>query len=148
MAVTYQIAQDEVFGIVKAVIDANQASLFGYTIDVRYPGVPKDTKPDMSMLWARASSQIVSDGQSALSNVGGVKRYDAIALLYVQLFSPRNVPEKQKSLTLAELLRSEFRKASPSGNLSFFNQKIVELPEEATNYPTNVVVEFRYQTVQ
>lgn len=149
MTITYQDAKDEVFGIVKSVINAKQTSVFGYTVDVRYPGAPKASQPDTTKLWARVSSQIVTDAQTALGNNGGIKLYEAVALLYVQLFAPRNVGASSDNCTiLAEFIRSEFRKASPSGNVWFLNQQIRELPETDTSYPVNVVVEFRYHTEQ
>lgn len=146
---TYQDAKDELFGIVRSVLISTAiTTLFGYEIDTRYSGVPGE-KPDQSRLWARVSAQLVTDGQTALANNNGVKLYEAVGLLYVQLFAPRNIPGgEDKAEQLAEAIRSEFRKASPSGLIWFRNQKIVDLPETLESYPKNVVTTFSYKTSQ
>jgi hypothetical protein len=138
---TYIEAQDEMFGIVKLKL----ASL-SY---VAWPRVPAPTSPDKTSMWARVSTQIVRDSQSTIGNTGGTRKFEAIGLLYVQLFAPRNIAgSSEAALALAQIIQKEFRKASPSGLISFSNQKIVELPETDQNYPINVSVTFTYQDKQ
>lgn len=138
---TYTEAQDELFGIVQA-----KVSSLAY---VAWPRVPAASNPDKTTLWARVSMQTVTDSQSSLAGSNGVRRFETVGLLYVQLFAPRNIGgSSEEALTLAKTIRDEFRKASPSGLISFKDQKIVELPETDQNYPINVSVTFTYQTTQ
>jgi hypothetical protein len=150
MSVNYSDALDELFGMVKAIFDqAKWSDLFGYTIDVRWPGVALATKPDMTKLWARVSFQIVSEPQASLSNAAGNKMYETTGLLYVQLFCPRNQPDSMDNgRELAVDMRNRFRHDSPSQEIWFRNQTVRELPETEENYPINVVVTFSYKTLQ
>lgn len=152
MSITYDQALDEIYGIAKAVFDDSQwPTLFGYTLDIRYQGVPKASKPDMQKLWVRVSSQIVGDGQASLTNVQGARMYEAHGLLFIQLFCPRNVGGSlDKGMKLAMALQNAFRKPSPSNEIWFEGtpgQVIRVLPETEESYPVNVVVAFRYQTL-
>lgn len=150
MPTTYIAAKDELFGIVKAVFDdAKWVALLGYVIDVRWPEVARASKPDFTKQWARVSAQSVSDGQATLSNVQNTKVFEAVGLLYVQLFCPRNMPASQENgLLIASDLQAAFRKQSPTGELWFRNQKISELPPTEDSYPINVQTDFQYRTLQ
>jgi len=149
MPIQYTAAIDELLGMIKTAWDAGALSIAGYEPEIRWPGNPIGTKPDMTKYWGRPSTQIVLDGQSSLANDQGLRRYQAQGLLYFQLFCPRNVADSlENGRLLAEVIRTAFREGSPSGDLWFRNQKIVELPETDESYPINVVVEFLYDTLQ
>jgi hypothetical protein len=148
MSLTYSQATDELFGMVKAVFD-NSNSLIGYIPDLRWPGIPRGDKPDDTKYWARPSAQWVTDQQSALANDNGTKIYEAVGLLYVQLFAPlgqANSPEKLRAL--GEMLQAKFRSQSDSSEIWFRNQRIIELPEDSKNYKANFVTQFTYKTLQ
>lgn len=148
MSITYSQATDELFGMVKEVFD-NSISLIGYIPDLRWPGIPRGDKPDNTKYWARPSAQWVVDQQSALANDQGEKIYEAIGLLYVQLFGPLGAPDSPDNIrALGELLQVKFRGQSDSSEIWFRNHRILTLPETAKNYRANFVVEFSYKTIQ
>lgn len=149
MSILYSDAIDELFGIVEAVfVSAPITALFG-TIDVRWQGVGIASQPDRTKVWARVSTQMVTDMQIALAQNANKNLYEATGLLYVQLFCPRNVATSMENgRTLALAMRNAFRKQSPSGEIWFRNQVITELPETTDFYPITVKTEYRYKTIQ
>lgn len=150
MSLSYLDAKDQLFTRAKNVLGGSDTNtLLGYVPDVRWQGVPTATVPDKSKLWARVSSQVVTDGQAALANANGKRLFEAAGLLYIQLFCPKGeagIPAK--GLLLAIALQAQYRQQSSSAELWFRNQRILELPETADSYPINVVTEFRYKTLQ
>lgn len=149
MAIQYEDAIDELFGMVKVVFDDSQwLTLFGYVIDVRWPGVAYATKPDPSKQWARVSQQVVTDGQVSLANTQGKRVFETVGLLYAQLFAPRNTPgAAENSRKVAEAIRDKFRGNSPSNEIWFRNQKIVELPTTQDSTPVNVVITYSFKSL-
>lgn len=148
MPITQQDAIDEIFGSVKQVFDAS-TSFIGYIPELRWPGNPVGNKPDDSKIWGRASQQIVTDDQASLSSANGKTLYEAVGLLYVQIFTPRNKPESPAlGLQLALKLRDKFQAQSNSAEVWFRKAIARELPEVAKNYRINFVVEFRYKTLK
>jgi hypothetical protein len=149
MPITYNNARDEMFGIIKAAWSGS-TDVVGYEPDIRWQGAPQGSAPDMDKYWARVSIQIVTDKQETLASDSlGKRLYKATGLIYFQLFCPRNVANPTiNGITLAELIRGAFRKASPSGSIFFYNQAIRELPPTDENYPINVVATFEYDTIQ
>lgn len=149
MPTTYDAAIDAMFGIAKAIFDVNALAILGYVPDVRYPGAPLGTKPDRSRLWARVSSQIVTDGQASLTNALQQRMYEADGLLYIQLFCPRNVGASiDKGRLIAKALQTSLRKDGLNGEIWFRKAKILELPESEESYPITVSAEFTYKTLQ
>jgi hypothetical protein len=146
----YSGARDEVFGIVTTLwASPALASVFGYVPELRYDGAEEAGTPDKSKTWARVSAQIVKDGQASLSGGDGTKKYRGIGLAYVQVFGSRiETNSKVNAIALAGLIQAQFRKPSPSGDLWFRDQKIVELPVTDSSYPVNVVVTFEYESIQ
>lgn len=147
MTTTYHDAVDSIFGTAKTVFDGYATTLLGYAPDVRYPGVPNANKPDKSKLWARCSSQIVTDVQASLSNVNNISFFFADGLFYIQLFCPRNVGGSiDKGRLIAEALQKAYRASPLSGEMWYSKVKIVELAETEENYPINVSGEYQYKT--
>jgi len=140
---TYVQAQDEVFTIAKAGIDSC-ATLAGYQIDTRWPADNSGIKPDPLRFWIRVSSQVVTDEQKTLANFNGIKNYEAIALMYAQIFCPRIAGAKDTGLQIAQVIRQGFRNRPIDDTVWFRRQKIVELPETEKEYPINLSVEFHY----
>lgn len=148
MALDFQSADDEVYGIVNAILTGAVAAILGYAPDIRWQGVVNPVKPDSSKAFFRVSSQMVSDRLAAMGAAGGTKRYEAISLLYVQIFMPRTVGGYAGvGKQIGDLIASQFKKASPSGMLQFINPKIVTLPETESSLPINVVVEYHYDSL-
>lgn len=142
MATTYSDAIDEVFKRVKGTVIT-----FDDPTEIRYAGNEKAAKPAKELFWMRVTTQVLIDQQASLSNYQESRFYETVAMLYMQLFCPRNVENSvPKGRIMAEQLQTVFRRASTSGELWYRNAKIVELPETAEAYPINITVEFRYKT--
>jgi hypothetical protein len=149
MSTTFLAARDELFGMVKTVLDTAASGPIGYALDVRYIGLAQAAKPDMKKLWARVSHQVVTDGQAALADVNSQKLFEAHGLLYVQLFCPRNIGGMyDKTMQLALNLQTAFRAQSPSGEVWFRDQIVRPLTETDENYPIQFSSAFNYQTLQ
>lgn len=150
MSVTQQDSLDLMYGIAKGAIDANAPGILHYAPDVRYVGQPKAERPDQEKLWIRISSSVVTDDLSAIPNATGQKLYQASGLLSVELYCPRNVAGSVSTfgLPLGEAIRSAYRSSGSSGEISFTNQKIVQMTETDESYLILVSVRFTYQTVQ
>ncbi len=144
----YIDATDEMFGVINGVLtDTRWHALLGYNIDTRWPGDAVPAKPSMVEMWARVSKQVVTDSQACLANANGERKFKTNGLLFVQLFCPRNQPATlENGRQVAIALQKEFRKQSPSGEISFRNQMIREI-ETDENYPINVSTEFEYFTL-
>lgn len=145
---TYAQALDSMFASVKATLDASGMSLVGYKPDTRWPGVPIASPPDKTKLWARVSVQIATDGQAALANFQGITLYEAMGLLYVQLFCPRNLAASLPNGRLVAIaLQATFRSLGATGDIWYRNAKFVELPETDDNYPVTFSTVFEYNTL-
>lgn len=158
MPVTLDNALDEMYGMIKTVVDAESAAIVGYVPEIRWPGAAKASKPDNTKIWLRVTNKIVVDEQRSLAdgNGTGTKRYTAIGFLIVQIFAPRtkfaavgtssNMLIVGKSLGIA--IRDKFRHPSPSGAIWFRDQKVDELSETPEYYPHNVTVTFQFDTIE
>lgn len=148
MATTYHAAIDEMFATADGVLIGYAATLLGYALDVRWPGVPVSSKPDKTRLWARVSAQIVTDAQVSLANANRISLFQATGLLNVQLFCPRNVGASiDNGRLIGEAIQNAFRTLSTSGEIWYTNQKVVELPEAGESYPITVSVRYTYKTL-
>lgn len=147
MSINYSAVIDEMFTTVKSIVDGS-SDLIGYVPEVRWQGVPKSTKPPVDKFWLRASKMIVTEQQASLSSVDDTRMWEAIGLMYVQCFCPRNLASSiDNGRLFAERMRNAFRQQSLSGEIWYRNQKVVELPETAESYPINVVIEFHFKTL-
>lgn len=148
MSIDAQDAVDEMFSTVKQVNDGSSVAIFGYVPEIRWPGQALATKPDMTKHWMRASQQLVTDEQIAFASVDETRLFEAIGLLYVQLFCPRNAAATvENGLLLANIIADAFRQQSISGEIIYRKAKVVQLPETSESYPINVVVQFEYKTI-
>lgn len=148
MPTTLISAVDELFSIVKTVVDAS-GSYIGYVPEIRWPGAPVGPKPAKEKLWLRVSKRTITDGQSSLAGASNSRFFEEIGLVFVQLFCPRNVAASlDNGRMLAVAIQLAFRDHSPSGEIWFRGQRIVELPEEAEFYPINVIVQYTFKTLQ
>jgi hypothetical protein len=161
MPIDPQSAIDEIYGVVKDVVDNESAAIVGYVPEVRWPGNPENVKPDPTKVWLRVSIKTVTDAQSSLaSGDDGSKRYTNVSLLFVQVFAPRSLFAMQANATpvnlqsvgreLAYAIRDRFRRndASPSGAIWYRDQKAVDAPPEPDYYPVLVTVTFQFDTIQ
>jgi hypothetical protein len=151
MTTTYTGARDEMFALLKSVVDAGAAAIVGYNPYVEYQGVDNAVKSPTDKFWSRVSTQTVISQQTTLSTCEGEigkKRYTESGLLFVQLFAPKAADNVQKKLgLLAELNRKAFRGTTTPGHVWFRNARINELAQEALFLRINVVTEFEYDEI-
>lgn len=148
MATTYSAAVDAMFALALSVLTGFAAGELGYAPDVRFAGVPKSNPPDKTKLWARITSEVITDRQASLANANGVSIFEASGLLFVQIFCPRNVGG---SLPIGRLigaqLQNAFRNNGSSGEIWYTAAKLKELPEDSSSYPILFSTRFYYKTL-
>lgn len=149
MSIAARDAFDEICGIVNTWMTVNSAAILGYVPEIRWPGNPKGDHPAALNIWARVSQRIVKDSQTGINAIEGQRLYTAVGLLYVQIFCPRSVSNSLvNGRILANGLRDRFRHPSPSSEIRFRDQKVVEVSAEDDYYPLNVVVTYEYDSIQ
>lgn len=143
MPVSYNDAHDELYGIVNAAV-AQTGPIVGYVPSIQWPNAAKAGPPDYSKLWMRVSSSIVSDKLVSLRNQNGQRMYQALGLMFIQMFCSRTLPSSQVGKVAAQFIREFFRTESVTGELRFIEAKIVELPAQELYYPINISVNYEY----
>lgn len=134
-------AHDIMFAAVQAVFDT--ANL-GYVVDVRYPGIKEPLAPPENQVWARVSTQQVTNGQTTLQKPA---RYTSNGLLYVQIFCPTQPGGLDAGMAVAKNLLSTFR--NPANNAVWYrSQDVRQLPPNVDNYPINFVTNYTFDTVE
>jgi hypothetical protein len=147
MPIAYDDAISEIYGMVNLAVPDMQ-TILGYFPDVRWPGAPKPARTRMDRVWLRVSTQTVRDAQASLSDIGGIRRYHCVGLLFVEFYGSRvEVDSDGKVIKCCRFMRSNFRRESPSGSIWFRDQKIVPLPFSDENHPYNVVATFEFDDV-
>lgn len=145
---TYDAARDDVFELLNDTWNANSAAIVGYVPEIRWPGVIYTEHPPNDKIWARPSFKTVIDGQQTLSNAGGVSRYAAKCLFYLQIFCPLNDPDNalNKGILLAKNIQTAFRHGL--NDVWFQDQQVRELDPTPESYPINVVVVCNFETLE
>ncbi len=148
MTTNYISAIDQMFNLVNQAFIADASSTVGYVPEIRWQGVPEQNAPDASKYWLRVSQQTTSEGQITLRDENGVRRYQTIGVLFVQVFCPKSeVDAMAKGRLLAVIARNSFRGKTTSGKVIFSNVRIKELPPEESAYRLNVVADYEYDEI-
>lgn len=125
--------------------DGAVEELIGYVPKILWRNVELDSKPPSNEFWVRVSQQTVEDGQSALANSFGNRRFTVYGLVFVQLFAPKSNPHANHlGQKLAEIARNIFRGKTEDECVWFRNSRIKELPEERDTFRFNVIAEYQY----
>ncbi len=144
----YEEATDEILAVFNTVMKLNSATLIGYMLDIRWPGIIEPSKPDGSKFWARASIQTVASPQSSLSTCVEEpyqRRYTTNGLLFIQFFCPLSLATSMtQGRKLAIVSQNAYRGKKTAGGVWFKNVRINELPPEALFHRFNVVSEFEF----
>ncbi len=144
---TYLQARDEIFAQLNTA-KAAIALLLGYTPPIVYQGIDKESSPDVSKLWFRASIQTVQQPQATLSGNDLKRRYTTDGLLFVQIFIPKSNSQDYKlGLQVAELIQKAFRGKRTENCVVFRNVRFQELPAETAWNRVNVVAEYQYDEI-
>jgi hypothetical protein len=135
---TSEEAVDAILDIFKAVWD-----LTGFS--AVYSDKP-GTAPVSETIWARATVQHATGGQSSLGNEAGARRFTAEGTVFVQVFSPIG-DGRTSGYKAAEIVQNAYRDARHP-NVWFRNVRIVEVGDNGAFTQTNVLVTFSYDTVR
>lgn len=124
--------------------DGRIAALFDYELQILWPNIEPDEKPDSSKTWLRVSTQTVLRQQTTLGPPGQ-RRFTVDGLIFVQFFFPKS---KADSATLinnvADITVNIFDQPSECNLIQFYRARSRELPEERDTYRLNVVAEYEY----
>lgn len=148
MTVEFDAAVDEMQALFYSAWNANAGAVFGYVPEVEWYGRENGIKIDRSKVWARVSTQNVTEGQDTLSTCVEVpyqKRYSLAGLIFVQLFLPKTVDNAVvDGRKLAKVARNAFRGKKTDGGVVFYNACIKDVPPEDLFYRFNVVAEYEH----
>lgn len=146
---TYNEMRDETLGILSAAIISNTSQLLTDAIDFRWPGmIEAGDTPPKDGYWGRCFLTTIKDEQSSLSSLLGIKRYEGVIQLVVQVFSPISLPgSSQAAIIFAESIRNAFCQPSPSGELMLTKQQVREAGNNETHYLTNVYAFITYTNI-
>ena len=147
MSIRYLAAEDEVFGVVNAAFVGALAALgLAYVPAINFPG-QLVAPPNVNQIYAECSFSVVTEHQASLSRVAGVSIYETVALLAVQIYSPKTDASALRiAKIIAMAVRDAFRLPSPSGEVWFKDQKLSPVAGSDTKNQINVVVTCTYKT--
>jgi hypothetical protein len=145
MSIEYIDAEDELFGMVNqafalAITGITPAPSLFFPSDLNVPPSPND-------IYATCSFVIVTDGQSGIGAPGGKSLYEAVGLLTVQIYAPKQVASAFRTAQeMADMIRNVFRGHSTSGEIWFRNPRVTPVGGNTTMNQVNVVVTCTYKT--
>ncbi len=148
MTTDYASAVDSIFSKFITEWQASSQAIAGYVPEFRWQGLQESAKPDPSKFWCRVSQNTVDESQASLCNdvaKSGNRRFEAVGLVFVQLFCPRSdVQAMEKGRLLAQVAKKIFRGQTPAGTVWFRNSRINELANENEWLRFNVIAEYKY----
>lgn len=141
MTATYEQAQDDVFGAVKAVWDGTGNVML-------YPGVSNYLVPPTTAApWARA--KIVHGGglQGSLTDSSGKRRWTRLATLTIQIFVPRG-QGLSPAYRLAKILGDGLEGKATPRQVWFRNVRLTEVGPDGEFYQLNLLADFTYDEIK
>lgn len=141
MSIDLISAEDEVYGIVNSAWLSSIADLsLPYSPVLSFPG-QLQSAPNVDQIYAEVSMSVVKAQQDSISRYQGMSMYEYIALLAVQVYSPKNDASSLRiAKQIAVQIGNAFCKPSPSGEIWFTNQKVAAVAGNVTRDQVNVVV--------
>lgn len=131
---------------------ANSGEVLGYIPAVEWYGRESLGKADRAKVWARFSTQNVTEEQATISacvDEPFKRRYESSGLVFIQLFMPKSVDNAVISgRKLAKIARNAFRGKKTNGGVTFYNVRINDdIPPEELFYRINVVAEYEFDEI-
>lgn len=149
--VNHQQAIDETFALINtAWTGARAIAAVSYNPEMRWEGMEVPTKPGSGKYWARSSMEFDHEQQATLSNcvtAQGKRRFKIEAILYIQVFAPKNVEgARDKGQAIAELLNGALRgKSTIPGAVVFYNASVKTLKPDNEFHRWNVQVDVEFE---
>lgn len=149
MTVEFDVAVKEMETLFNTAWQTNAGSVFGYVPEIEWFGKETKDKVDRTKVWARFSTQNVTEEQATLSacvDEPFVRRWNGSGLIFVQLFLPKTVANAViQGRKLAKVARNAYRGKKTDGGVTFHNVRINDsLAPEEQFYRINVVAEYDY----
>lgn len=149
MTAEFDVAVKEMETLFNTAWQANAGSIFGYVPAIEWFGKETKDKVDRTKVWARFSTQNVTEEQATLSacvDEPFVRRWNGSGLIFVQLFLPKTVANAViQGRKLAKVARNAYRGKKTDGGVTFHNVRINDsLAPEEQFYRINVVAEYDY----
>lgn len=137
-------ARDSILTLFKTAMDANAPSVTVIYDDVRQPLPISDDAE-----WVRILVEHTERMQPAIGQAGGLRRYRAMGLITVQVFTPFG-DGLTRADAIADIVFDIFDGVSTgSGDgITFNNVTMREIGESGAWFQTNVLVDFKYDTVK
>lgn len=143
---THSEALTQVYGKVKAAVEAQAAAAIGYVPTIEYEGVEADKHAKKTDVWLRCSTRGVVGRQMTLGTPEpGKHEYESVNMLFVQVFGPKKDGAAiTKIRKIAQIAQNAYRSVAAGGEVWFRDATIREQPPEADWYQINVTVEYNY----
>ena len=136
-------ARDEMLARVKELVD-------GMGTDIKPTMIWEDnaqTLPSGDTTWARASVRHFEEGQASLANHGGVRRWRAQGIVFVQIFTPAG-EGLARADEISSTIVAGFRGWSSPGGAWFRRPRAEEIGVSGAWMQVNVAVDFEYDEIQ
>lgn len=143
MSTTTPVAVDEMMAVVKAAVDA-----YDPTIEVRWPGVEKQSPPAGDIRWMRVSYAHDDSDQASLAGADGARRWRRQGQLFVQCFAPLAAGGLPVASEMACVIRDAFEGKATTSGVWFRRATTNEVGPSASWYQVNASSTFEYDTVR
>lgn len=135
-------ARDEILAVFRTAWLASDTSK---ELPVKYPDVR--FTPPKSGAWAAITVQHMDGGQASLANHSGVRAYENIGTVTVQIFTESGNGQVLSD-ELVQLVVDSYRGTRTSSGVIFHKVRPVEVGTSGTWYQVNVVANFEYTEVR
>lgn len=104
------------------------------------PAIPTGDSP-----WAKVTIRHEDGATTSLTGAHGVRRYEAVGYIIVQLFAPSG-DANTKLYELADMLVSAFTKLTPHDCITYSRQRFQEKPGATGMAQVNFFTDFSYES--
>lgn len=140
---TLSQARDDMLSTLRT---AWQADVSSKDLPVDWPDVP--FTPPESGAWARVALRYTGGGQATLANHEGVRRYENLGTVIVQVFTPAGEGQVLSDY-LANVIKDAYRGVRTTNGVVFRNVRgPFEVGTEGSWYQVNVMADFEYDEVR
>ena len=143
MPITQTAARDEMLARVKAAAE----SVTPTAPTMVWEDVEGSLPRGITGAWVRARVQHTDGGQATLTNADGVRRYDRMGVLLVEVNTPSG-QGLQLSDSISSTIRGAFEGYSTPGGVWFRNARVNEGRNDGIWFRMNVLIDFEYDEIK
>lgn len=112
---------------------------------VSYPDTSTNVPPEGAPTpWAKVELTHVDGGQATLACVEGVRRWERVGLLLIQIFAPMG-QGNTVTYALAQSVATAYAKAKPPGGAFFRNHRLRDAGISGAYSQVNFILDFYYE---